>query len=107
MSGSPGMSFAFRSIFRRCPTKLRTSSYNLSSGAVAYETRGEAYALKREYDQAIADCTEAIRLKPIRGEPYYIRGRAFQEQGEEEKAEADFASGRVLGADSAVWYRFA
>jgi tetratricopeptide (TPR) repeat protein len=46
-------------------------------------------------DKVIADCTEAIRLRPKevnqRGElPHYRRGRAFADKGEHDKAIADY-----------------
>ena len=40
----------------------------------AYYNRGFAYEEKGEHDQAIADYTEAIRLKPDYAEAYYNRG---------------------------------
>lgn len=44
----------------------------------AIRGRGEAYCLLREYDQALADCNEAIRLAPRAG-PYLVRARCYQE----------------------------
>ncbi len=59
---------------------------------------GLAYEGKGELDKAIADYTEAIRLNPACLTPYYLRGKAFQqEQDHKAKAEADFAQAKRLG----------
>jgi Tfp pilus assembly protein PilF len=45
---------------------------------------------KRYYVKAIEDCNKAICLDPRNVEAYLIRGRAYQEIGEEEKASKDW-----------------
>ena len=40
--------------------------------------RGNVYATKGEYDQGIADCTEAIRLEPKYAKAYCNRGIAYR-----------------------------
>lgn len=62
--------------------------------ARAYVSRGIAYAGKLEYDKAIADYNEALRLSPKFSSAYYNRGVAYEEMGEHEKAKADFAKVR-------------
>ncbi len=42
------------------------------------------------FEQAIADCSEAIRLNPIDAVAYYSRGLAYQENGNREGAIADY-----------------
>jgi tetratricopeptide (TPR) repeat protein len=42
----------------------------------AYGLRRFTYAAKGQFDRAIADFTEAIRLKPQYASTYYFRGRA-------------------------------
>ena len=46
--------------------------------------------MKGEFDKAIADYTESIRLNPQRAETYWGRGHAYAEKGEFDKAIADF-----------------
>ena len=65
--------------------------------AAAYYGRGLAYGGKGEYDKAIADCTEAIRLNPNYAAAYYIRGAAYEEIGDKAKAAADYAKAKQLG----------
>ena len=50
---------------------------------------GRAYAKKGDYDKAIADYTEAIRLDPKNAEAYCNRGHAYEEKGDYDKAIAD------------------
>ena len=50
-----------------------------------------------EYDRAIADLTEAVRLDPKLGVAYYGRGVAYQKKGEETKADEDFERAGKLG----------
>ncbi len=45
--------------------------------AVAYSARGLAYCEKKEYDKAIADQNEAIRLDPKLAGAYDKRGVAY------------------------------
>ena len=51
---------------------------------------GAAYGNKGEYDRAISDFTEAIRLDPKLASAYYNRGIAYENKGEHDKAIADY-----------------
>jgi Flp pilus assembly protein TadD len=53
--------------------------------------------MKGDFDKAIADYTEAIRLNPQCAEAHYGRGVAYEKKGEKAKAEADFAQAKKLG----------
>lgn len=50
-----------------------------------------------EFDRAIVDVSEAIRLCPNEGMFYYNRGLAYDKKGAKAKAEADFAKAKELG----------
>ena len=52
--------------------------------------RGSTWSNKKEYDKAIADFTEAIRLDPKGEIPYFKRGNAWHEKKEYDKEIADF-----------------
>ena len=56
-----------------------------------------AYWSKRNYDKAIADCTEAIRLDPALLEAYFLRGLSYGKNGDKAKAKDDFAQAEKLG----------
>ena len=68
---------------------------------MAYYDRARALLSKREYDKAISDFTEAIRLEPTDGKSYYFRGYAYEEKGQNAKAEEDLAEAKKLGYKSA------
>jgi tetratricopeptide (TPR) repeat protein len=59
--------------------------------ARAYVQRGILYAIDREYDLAIADYSEAIRVDPKRADSYLNRGRAYVAKGDRDYAIADYA----------------
>ncbi len=67
-----------------------------SQRAVNSLNRGVAYGEKGEYDQAIADCTEAIRLEPTFAQAYYDRGVSYARKGEFAKAAKDQGKAREL-----------
>ena len=50
-----------------------------------------------EYDKAVADYSEAIRLKPDYAEAFYDRGHAYEQKGDYGKAEVDCVQARKLG----------
>jgi tetratricopeptide (TPR) repeat protein len=64
-----------------------------SNEAVYYNNRAAAYNKKRDYDHAIVDCTEAIRLREISNNlsasPYRHRAYAYMQKGDFIQARAD------------------
>jgi tetratricopeptide (TPR) repeat protein len=57
---------------------VKPSAPTVTVDAKTYYDRGLAYANKGEYDRAIADFTEAIRLDPALSAAYILRGRALR-----------------------------
>jgi tetratricopeptide (TPR) repeat protein len=66
--------------------------------AVAYYDRGFGYDNKHLYDQAIADYTQAIALKPDYANAYGNRGEVYNERGLYDQAIADLSQAIALGA---------
>ena len=66
--------------------------------ANAYFARAYAYDDKGDFDLAIADCTEVIRLAPDHFRAYRLRGGIYQKTGKWAKAERDFAKARQIEA---------
>jgi tetratricopeptide (TPR) repeat protein len=62
----------------------------------AYANRGTAYFMKKEYDRAIVDYTEALALEPRLAPVYADRARAYRAIGDIEKAIGDEQSAREL-----------
>ena len=58
--------------------------------------RGNDYKSKNDRDKAIADYTEAVRLKPNDFRPYFNRGITYSEMGEKAKADADLTQSKKL-----------
>ncbi len=63
----------------------------------AFFSRGLCYFNEGDLDRAIADFTEAIRLKPDMAVAYFNRGHAYKENGDKDKAEQDYERARALG----------
>lgn len=62
--------------------------------------RGEAHLRAKEYKQAIADFSAAIKNHPSRSASvYYKRGLAYEKLGDKKKAEADIALSKKMGYD--------
>jgi tetratricopeptide (TPR) repeat protein len=60
-----------------CSAVLAREGETQSNRAIAYYTRGNAYARKRLYSSAIADYTSAIELNPKLAAAYNNRGNAY------------------------------
>jgi tetratricopeptide (TPR) repeat protein len=46
-------------------------------GQLSFGNRGNYYAVTRQYDRAIQDYDEAIRINPNFADAFYNRGRAY------------------------------
>jgi tetratricopeptide (TPR) repeat protein len=70
-----------------------------------YGFRGYTYADAGDYDKAITDLTEAIRLKPEWAEWYYDRGAVYAAQGKYDKSVLDFTKALdEFGRDNPLCY---
>ena len=64
--------------------------------AVAFTNRGNGYVFKDDYDRAIADYTEAIRLDPNSVAAYFGRAGAYSDRGDVDRAMADYSAAQRL-----------
>jgi tetratricopeptide (TPR) repeat protein len=62
-----------------------------------FNNRGWEFYQNGDYDKAISDYTEAIRLDSNYANAYYSRGLAYRKQGNEAQAQADFRKAKQLG----------
>jgi lipoprotein NlpI len=67
--------------------------------AKAYNNRGIAYILKKQYDLAIADFSKTIELDPNNGKAYHNRAIVYSYQGESNKARQDLQKAQSLGVE--------
>jgi tetratricopeptide (TPR) repeat protein len=66
--------------------------------AVGYNNRALAYRYAKDYDRAIQDYNDAVRLKPTWAVPYNNRGVTYSRKGEYDKAIDDYT--HAMGLDS-------
>jgi Tfp pilus assembly protein PilF len=69
-----------------------------------YISRGMDYYDKKDYDKAIADFTEIIRLWPQHEPAYYCRGLAYYDKKDYDRAIADFDHAlQIEPSDQSAW----
>jgi len=64
---------------------------------IAYNNRGNAYDDKEEYNQAISDYNQALKIEPDYADAYFNRGNTYYKKGEYEQALSDY--NQVLNID--------
>jgi tetratricopeptide (TPR) repeat protein len=69
---------------------------------MAFRGRGIVYGNKGDYDRAITDFTEAIRLNPKLGTAFSNRGLAYEKKGGYDRAIADFNEAIRLNPNDAL-----
>ncbi len=86
-------------------TPMALSCSNRGAAVNSYN-QGNAYVEKGEYDKAIAEYTEAIRLDPTDVKTYYNRGLTYRNKGDHDQAIADFTETIRLHPQNPVFYSF-
>jgi len=71
-----------------------------------YSSRASAYYQKGDFDRAIADFTEAIRINPNDAKAYYGRGKAYRAKGDVDHALADLREEIRINPNDAEAYNF-
>jgi len=74
-----------------CTAVMQTKGVSPAELATANNARGVAYYQSAEYDLAIADFDQAIRIYPRLAKAYYNRGIVDRAKGDLDKAIADFS----------------
>lgn len=89
---------------RQCSALIDSQSTSQELRLAAFKARAGAYADRAAHDQAIADYTQAITLKPNDGEAYAGRGEARLAKRDTDGAIADFTQAIRYNGDSAPLY---
>jgi len=79
------------------PTPIPTSS-----DSAFYQKRGDDYTGRGEYDRAISDYTEAIRLNPQDAVAYYSRGFAYHYKNNQDRAFENYKTAIQLKSEFAL-----
>jgi tetratricopeptide (TPR) repeat protein len=87
---------------RGCTAVIQDQSESERTHVAAYNNRGITYTWQGDFDRAIADLSEAIRLDPTLGAAYHNRGRAYRKKGEHHRAIADLTEAIRLEPGSAL-----
>src|ERR1700722_4722633 len=69
-----------------CTRAIRSGQFRGKDLAWAYTNRGSVYDYKKDFDRAIADLTEAIRLDPDAVVAYQDRAASYRNKGQYDRA---------------------
>src|ERR1039458_4999068 len=86
-----------------CTADINSGEESPEVLAGAYFDRGTLYAHTRHYDQAIADYTKSIALRP-QSQAYNNRGNVYADKGLNDEAIADFTKSIALKPNSMAYH---
>jgi len=92
---------AVRRFSRALEQKISSQVANYQSDLLFF--RGTSFALREDFDSAIADFDQAIKLKPD-ALAYFNRGNAYYDKGQHDRAIADYDQAIRLKPDVALAY---
>ncbi|MFP3043153.1 tetratricopeptide repeat protein [Treponema primitia] len=85
------------------PTPTPTPAPATGNAKASYDRGGDAYN-RKEYDTAIREYTEAIKLNPNYMEAYNDRGMAYRAKGDNDRAIADYTQAIRINPNYALVY---
>jgi tetratricopeptide (TPR) repeat protein len=89
-------------LIRACTAVIRSGRENPENLARAFFNRGRAWADKTQYDRAVQDFDQALRLDPNYPDAYNSRGVAYSGMGQTERAIQDFDQAIKLDPNYAI-----
>ena len=89
---------------QNCTVLAESRGESQRNRAVAYHFRAMAWGEKRDYDRAIADYDQPIRLEPKDINVYNNRGNIWKAKGDYDRAIADYDEAIRLDPKDAVAY---
>jgi|HubBroStandDraft_6_1064221.scaffolds.fasta_scaffold1059725_2 tetratricopeptide (TPR) repeat protein len=75
-----------------CTADIQSGDYDAANLSAIYTNRGLAYDSEGQYDLAIQDYDQAVKLAPWFADGFKSRGDAYQDKGEYQRAIADYDS---------------
>jgi tetratricopeptide (TPR) repeat protein len=87
-----------------CTRQIGSSHFWGHDLAIVHYNRGNSWRAKGDYDRAIADYSEAIRLDPKHEDAYINRGTTWSDKGELDRATADYTEAIRLNPEDADPY---
>lgn len=79
-----------------CTAIIQSKEQNPNDLSTAFNNRGNAYYDKKDYDRAIADYNEALRLDPVFALAFYNRSCAYRDKGDNDRAVDDYIQAILL-----------
>ncbi len=87
-----------------CTALIESGKETQKTLAIAYNNRGNAYTGKGEYDRAIKDFDESIKLNPNNASAIFNRAEAYLNKGEYQRAVRDYDDAiRLKPTSDTVW----
>jgi tetratricopeptide (TPR) repeat protein len=86
----------YRDAIKACTEVIAIKDVIRGQPAVAFENRGVSYSELGEYDDAIRDLSQAIKLMPDEASFYYNRGSVYYQKDDRDRAEEDLRRAREL-----------
>ena len=87
-----------------CSRAIASGRYQGRGLAELLDYRGFEYRQKRNYDRAMADYDEAVRVAPQYAHAFSARANAWQTRGDNDRAIADYGAAIRLNPDNASYY---
>ena len=81
-----------------CTHRIESKTLNNDDLGLAYYNRGAAYANAHDFDNAIRDLTQAIRVRPTLSAAFYARSKVYGAQGKSALAAKDAIQAKRLDA---------
>jgi tetratricopeptide (TPR) repeat protein len=79
-----------------CTAIIQSKEQNPKDLSTAFNNRGNGYYDKKDYDRAIADYSEALRLDPVFALAFYNRSCAYRDKGDNDRAIDDYIHAILL-----------
>ena len=93
-TGNPGIDWDQQ--IKSCTALIQSDQELKENLAIAYYNRGLAYENKENYERAIADYSETIRLNPNDAEAFFYRSLDKERMGDNVGARADMTAARRI-----------